>query len=37
MAIVNSADFSMGFWIMLGVLAALLLASLFTGVFRKVA
>lgn len=33
---IDLKDFSMGFWIMLGVLAAVLLVSLFTGVFRKV-
>lgn len=33
---VNWKDFSMGFWIMLGVLAAVLAISLLTGVFRKV-
>lgn len=34
---INTADFSRGFWIMAGVLAAVLLVSAFSGVFRKVA
>ena len=37
MALVNTADFSLGFWVMLGVMAALLIGSLVFGVFRKVA
>ena len=34
---INWHEFGMGFWIAFGVIAAVLIASLFTGVFRKVA
>lgn len=34
---VNTADLSLGFWVTIGVLAAVLIASLAMGAFRKVA
>lgn len=34
---INTAEFGRGFWIGAGVLAVLLVASLLTGVFKKVA
>lgn len=34
---INTAEFSKGFWVAAGVLAVLLVVSLLTGVFKKVA
>jgi hypothetical protein len=34
---INTADLSLGFWFTVGLLAAVFIASLAMGVFRKVA